>query len=143
MTKTLDCSSMVESSMADTTASIPQIGIKSDRFHGGEKVDSGCDGGGDDVEEEQCDVEAWGTLSKGFKQVQAVLDQNRELIQKVNKNHQSKIPNNLVENVALIREINGNISKVLGIYSDLSVDFSGIVRQRRKGSDGDVQGSGS
>jgi len=93
------------------------------------------DGGGhakNGEEEEECDVEAWDTLSKSFKQVQSVLDHNRDLIRQVNANHQSKIPDNLVKNVSLIREINGNISKVMSVYSDLSVNFSNIVQERRR-----------
>jgi hypothetical protein len=68
--------------------------------------------------------------------VQSVLDHNRDLIQQVNANHQSKIPDNLVKNVSLIREINGNISKVMSIYSDLSVNFSNIVQERRRVKNG-------
>ncbi|KAJ6424829.1 hypothetical protein OIU84_025573 [Salix udensis] len=97
------------------------------------------DGGGEaknGEEEEECDVEAWDTLSKSFKQVQSVLDHNRDLIQQVNSNHRSKIPDNLVKNVSLIREINGNISKVISIYSDLSVNFSNIVQERRRVKNG-------
>ncbi|KAL0458393.1 UNVERIFIED_CONTAM: protein ELF4-LIKE 1 [Sesamum latifolium] len=89
----------------------------------------------DDDEEESCDVEAWETLSKGFKEVQSVLDHNRRLIQQVNDNHRSKIPSNLAKNVDLIREINSNISKVIGLYSNLSTNFSSIVQQRRAVSD--------
>lgn len=85
----------------------------------------------DEQEEEFCDLEAWETLSKSFSEVQSVLDHNRRLIQQVNDNHRSKIPHNLAENVSLIREINANISKVIGLYSNLSVNFSGIVQQRR------------
>ncbi|KAM4083012.1 hypothetical protein ACB094_08G024400 [Castanea mollissima] len=85
----------------------------------------------DDEVEEECDVEVWEMLSKSFIQVQSVLDQNRVLINQVNENHQSKIADNLAKNVALIREINTNISKVLSIYSDLSLNFSTIVHQRR------------
>ncbi|KAK4275165.1 hypothetical protein QN277_018295 [Acacia crassicarpa] len=91
-------------------------------------------GGGDDsdsTDDEQCDAEAWDKLSRSFRQAQSVLDQNRALIQQVNENHQSKIPDNLVKNVALIGQLNGNISKVLSIYSDLSIDFSNIVQRRR------------
>ncbi|KAI5675000.1 hypothetical protein M9H77_05950 [Catharanthus roseus] len=86
---------------------------------------------GEDEDDEECDAEAWQTLSKSFKEVQSVLDQNRALIQQVNENHQSKIPDNMVKNVALIKEINGNISRVMGIYSDLSLNFTKIVQQRR------------
>ena len=106
---------------------------KNKRFNNrAEKANGVDDGDGDDTEREECDVEVWDTLSKSFKQAQAVLDQNRELIQKVNENHQSKVPDNLVKNVGLIQEINGNISKVLEIYSDLSVNFSDIVRGKMK-----------
>ncbi|KAJ0746255.1 putative protein EARLY FLOWERING 4 [Helianthus annuus] len=87
--------------------------------------------------EEECDVEAWETLSKGFKEAQTALDQNRLLIQQVNENHQSKIPDNLVKNVKLIQEINGNISKVSDVYSNLSVNFSKLVQQRRVKSKND------
>ncbi|PON85490.1 hypothetical protein TorRG33x02_187700 [Trema orientale] len=89
-------------------------------------------GEAEEEEEEECDDEAWDTLSRGFKQAQSVLDQNRALIQQVNDNHRSKVPDNLAENVSLIRQINGNISKVISIYSDLSVNFSAIVHQRRE-----------
>ncbi|KAH9701702.1 protein ELF4-LIKE 1 [Citrus sinensis] len=91
-------------------------------------------GGGrdDDSDEEEYDAEAWNTLSKSFKQVQTVLDNNRSLIERVNENHLSRIPDNMSKNVELIREINGNISKVVSIYSDLSANFCNIVSQRRR-----------
>ncbi|KAK8671922.1 hypothetical protein V6N13_038503 [Hibiscus sabdariffa] len=73
--------------------------------------------------------EAWATLDKNFKQVQSVLDRNRALIQQVNENHQSKIPDNMVKNVALIQELNGNISKVVSLYSDMSSNFSSAFHQ--------------
>ncbi|XP_010521948.1 PREDICTED: protein ELF4-LIKE 1 [Tarenaya hassleriana] len=95
----------------------------------------GCRGGGGgdgDIAEEEYDVEAWDTLSSGFKRAQVVLDQNRDLIQRVNDNHRSRIADNLASNVGLINEINGNISKVLEIYSDLSVNFTNIVHERRR-----------
>ncbi|KAI3801537.1 hypothetical protein L1987_29644 [Smallanthus sonchifolius] len=91
---------------------------------------TGTENGNGDGDEE-CDAEAWETLNKGFKEAQSVLDQNRLLIQQVNENQQSKIPDNLVKNVALIQKINGNISKVSSVYSNLSVNFSKFVNQRR------------
>ncbi|KAK8295949.1 hypothetical protein V6Z11_D05G091900 [Gossypium hirsutum] len=118
---------MVEAAMADTCEN------KNKRFNiGAGKANGAGAGDGDDTEDEECDVEVWDTLRYSFKKAQAVLDQNRELIKKVNENHQSKIPDNLVKNVGLIREINGNISKVIEIYSGLSVNFSDTVRQRKK-----------
>ncbi|GFQ06234.1 protein early flowering 4, partial [Phtheirospermum japonicum] len=71
------------------------------------------------------------TLTKRFREVQSVLDLNRRLIQQANDNHRSKIPRNPATNVELIREINANIFEVVGLYSDLSESFSGIVQQRR------------
>lgn len=81
-----------------------------------------------DVKEEEYDTEAWETLGKCFPEVQSVLGRNRILIQQVNENHQSMLPDNLAKNVALIRDINHNISC---LYSDLSVNFCNIVHQRR------------
>ncbi|CAN1150762.1 Protein ELF4-LIKE 1 [Linum perenne] len=88
--------------------------------------------GGGDSDDEECDKEAWDALSNSFRQAQRVLDQNRGLIEQVNENHQSKIPKNLSRNVSLINEINGNISKVMSIYSDLSVNFANVVQERRR-----------
>ncbi|CAN1846386.1 Protein ELF4-LIKE 1 [Linum perenne] len=88
--------------------------------------------GGGDSDDEEYDKEAWDALSKSFRQAQRVLDQNRGLIEQVNENHQSKIPKNLSRNVSLINEINGNISKVMSIYSDLSVNFANVVQERRR-----------
>nr|AFN53671.1 hypothetical protein [Linum usitatissimum] len=85
--------------------------------------------------QEECDKEAWVALNKSFRQAQSVLDQNRDLIHQVNENHQSKIPANLSRNVSLINDINGNISKVMSIYSDLSVNFANAVQERRRSND--------
>ncbi|KAF5745545.1 protein ELF4-LIKE 4-like [Tripterygium wilfordii] len=60
------------------------------------------------------------TFQKNFVQVQDILDQNRLLINEINQNHESKIPDNLSRNVGLIRELNNNIRRVLDIYADLS-----------------------
>ncbi|THG08394.1 protein EARLY FLOWERING 4-like [Camellia sinensis] len=135
---TIESSSAVESSMEDTSQTLtnPQFSNNTNRNGHGRRIGGGGDDdvvGGDDEEfrGEECDNEAWDRLSRSFRQVQSVLDRNRALIQQVNENHQSKMPDNLVKNVALIREINGNISKVMSLYSDLSVDFSNIVQQRR------------
>ncbi|KAK9186618.1 hypothetical protein WN944_018006 [Citrus x changshan-huyou] len=86
--------------------------------------------------EEECDPEAWQSFNTSFGQVQSVLDRNRVLIQQVNENHQSKIPDNMVKNVGLIQELNGNISKVVSLYSDLSTNFSRAFHQRNKDDDG-------
>ncbi|KAF9674609.1 hypothetical protein SADUNF_Sadunf10G0144800 [Salix dunnii] len=57
-------------------------------------------------------------------------DRNRVLSQQVNENHQSMISDNMVKNVALIQELNGNISKVAGLYSDLISNFSTAFHHR-------------
>ncbi|KAK3407870.1 protein EARLY FLOWERING 4 [Eucalyptus grandis] len=92
-----------------------------------------------DVEDEEaleCDPEVWEMFNKNFRQVQTVLDRNRSLIRQVNDNHQSKSANNMVKNVALIHEINQNISKVVSLYSDLSTDFSSAFHQRETSGTG-------
>ncbi|KAK2998703.1 hypothetical protein RJ639_023253 [Escallonia herrerae] len=91
---------------------------------------SGAEKYGDDCGEE-CDAEAWEMLISGFRDVLPVLDRNRALIQQVNENHMSKIPDNLVNNITIIREINSNIAKVRSLYSDLSVNITNVVHQRR------------
>ncbi|XP_030447683.1 protein EARLY FLOWERING 4-like [Syzygium oleosum] len=111
-----------DSTTTTTTTTVATADRPAPEPGGGE--DAGPEGGG-------CDVEVWEMLSASFRQVQSALDRNRALISQVNENHQSKVPDNLAKNVALIREINGNVSKVLSIYSDLSVNFSGVVYQRR------------
>ncbi|KAE8695600.1 Protein EARLY FLOWERING 4 [Hibiscus syriacus] len=83
--------------------------------------------GSDDVEG---NPDVWSTLDKSFKQVQTVLDRNRALIQQVNENHRSKIADNMVKNVALIQELNGNISKVVSLYSDMSSTFSSAFHKQ-------------
>uniref|UniRef100_A0A0D9VV64 Protein EARLY FLOWERING 4 domain-containing protein n=1 Tax=Leersia perrieri TaxID=77586 RepID=A0A0D9VV64_9ORYZ len=59
-----------------------------------------------------------------FVQVQRLLDQNRVLINEINQNHESKVPGDLSRNVALIRELNNNIRRVVDLYADLSSLFS-------------------
>uniref|UniRef100_A0A7N0TSY5 Protein EARLY FLOWERING 4 domain-containing protein n=1 Tax=Kalanchoe fedtschenkoi TaxID=63787 RepID=A0A7N0TSY5_KALFE len=95
------------------------------------------DNGAEEVEEaegEEGDPAIWGPLDKNLRQVQSVLDRNRVLIQQVNDNHQSKIPENMVKNVALIREINDNVSRVIRMYSDLAGDLSRAFHRSRKGA---------
>lgn len=87
------------------------------------------------------DPETWNAFADSFSRVQTVLDRNRMLIQQANENHQSRMPDNMEKNVAIIQELNGNISKVASIYSDLSTNFSGRVRQHRQG--GVDKGSGN
>ncbi|KAL9230195.1 hypothetical protein vseg_005580 [Gypsophila vaccaria] len=84
------------------------------------------------------DDAAWTAFSDSFSEVQAVIDRNKVLIQQANENHQSRMPDNMMKNVAIINELNGNISKVASIYSDMSNNFAGDVRHRRlaKGRDG-------
>ncbi|XP_021812363.1 protein EARLY FLOWERING 4-like [Prunus avium] len=110
------------------------------RWSEGDDEQSKCEDYDDLEEEKQCDVELWETLNRSFRQVQSVLDQNRALIQQANDNHRSRVPDNLSENVVLIRDINSNINKVLSIYSDLSANFSSIVhlpRAKSNKNDGD------
>ncbi|XP_028793823.1 protein EARLY FLOWERING 4-like [Neltuma alba] len=89
----------------------------------------------EEVEEtEDGDPQAWATFNSSFRQVQSVLDRNRLLIQQVNENHQSRIPDNMAQNVSLIQELNGNISKVAHIYSDLNSEFTTMCHKHSKNS---------
>ncbi|KAD6455097.1 hypothetical protein E3N88_09803 [Mikania micrantha] len=72
----------------------------------------------------QLEGKALQTFQKSFVQVENILDQNRVLINEINQNQESKIPDNLSRNVGLIRELNNNIRKVVNLYSDLSSNFS-------------------
>lgn len=63
-------------------------------------------------------------FQKSFVQVQNILDQNRLLINEINQNHESKIPDNLGRNVGLIRELNSNIRRVVDLYAELSAAFA-------------------
>ncbi|KAL8161076.1 hypothetical protein V2J09_012565 [Rumex salicifolius] len=87
---------------------------------------------GMDHEEVEGDPEVWNEFTRSFTRVQSVLDRNRVLIQQVNDNHQSRMPENMARNVPLIRELNGNISKVVSMYSDLGTNFTSTVQERRQ-----------
>lgn len=106
----------------------------------GDFATAGSVGEGEAREEEKSEV--WESFSKGFLEVQAVLEQNRVLIQQVNENHQSRIPDNLSKNVALIRQINCNISKVASMYSNLSSNFCSSLHQHRLGGRDDRSSAG-
>ncbi|CAN0909710.1 Protein EARLY FLOWERING 4 [Linum grandiflorum] len=96
------------------------------RGGGGDRRRRGKDGG------DGGDEEAWANLGGTFREVQTVLDRNRELIQQVNENHQSRIGANMAKNVPLIQEINQNISKISNLYSDMSSGFVSTYHDRKK-----------
>ncbi|OEL14416.1 Protein ELF4-LIKE 4 [Dichanthelium oligosanthes] len=79
------------------------------------------------------------TFHKSFVQVQNLLDQNRMLITEINQNHESRAPGNLTRNVGLIRELNNNIRRVVGLYADLSASFT--RNSMDASSDGDSSGT--
>ena len=85
----------------------------------------------------QVDGKVVQTFQKSFGQVQNILDQNRLLINEINQNHESKVPDNLSRNVGLIRELNNNIRRVVDLYSDLSSNF----RKSMDSSEGDSSGA--
>ncbi|KAL6134696.1 hypothetical protein ACLB2K_066924 [Fragaria x ananassa] len=86
----------------------------------------------------QLDSKVVQTFQKSFVQVQDILDQNRLLINEINQNHESKIPDNLSRNVGLIRELNNNIRRVVDLYADLSSNFS---RSTEASSEGESAGT--
>lgn len=71
--------------------------------------------GDDDTEEG--DLEAWRTVNHSLQEVQSVLDRNRVLIEQVNQNHLSRIHDNTVKNVALIKEIYVSTPKTTQVSS--------------------------
>ncbi|KAL2480042.1 Protein ELF4-LIKE 3 [Abeliophyllum distichum] len=81
----------------------------------------------------QLDGKVVQTFQKSFVQVQNILDQNRLLINEINQNHESKIPDNLSRNVGLIRELNNNIRRVVDLYSHLSTSFTKSVDASSEG----------
>ncbi|KAL3632953.1 Protein ELF4-LIKE 4 [Castilleja foliolosa] len=81
------------------------------------------------------------TFQRNFVQVQGILDQNRLLINEINHNHESKIPDNLTRNVGLIRELNNNIRKVVGLYADLSSSFTKSMAASSEGESAETMKS--
>lgn len=108
--------------------------MEGDVFSG---LNNGGGGGGGGA---QVDSKVMQNFQKSFVQVQSILDQNRLLINEINQNHESKIPDNLSRNVGLIRELNNNIRRVVDLYADLSVSFS---KSMDASSEGDSAGSKS
>ncbi|XP_047334880.1 protein ELF4-LIKE 3-like [Impatiens glandulifera] len=86
----------------------------------------------------QLDGKVLQTFQKSFGQVQNILEQNRLLINEINQNHDSKIPDKLSRNVGLIRELNNNIKRVVDLYGDLSTSFS---KSMEASSEGDSSGA--
>lgn len=84
----------------------------------------------------QIDGKVLQTFQKSFVQVQDILDQNRLLINEINQNHESKIPDNLSRNVGLIRELNNNIRRVVDLYADLSSSFTKSMETSSEGDSG-------
>ncbi|KAL9257374.1 ELF4-LIKE 4-like protein [Drosera capensis] len=86
----------------------------------------------------QIDNKVLQTFHSSFGQVQNILDQNRLLINEINHNLESRIPDNLSRNVGLIRELNNNIRRVVDLYADLSHSFT---KSMEVSSEGDSSGA--
>ncbi|KAE8720425.1 Protein ELF4-LIKE 4 [Hibiscus syriacus] len=93
---------------------------------------------GDSFNGTQIDGRVVQAFQKSFVQVQNILDQNRLLINEINQNHESKIPDNLSRNVGLIRELNGNIRRVVVLYAELS---SSVTKSMETSSEEDLSGA--
>uniref|UniRef100_A0A0E0LU99 Protein EARLY FLOWERING 4 domain-containing protein n=1 Tax=Oryza punctata TaxID=4537 RepID=A0A0E0LU99_ORYPU len=77
----------------------------------------GGEGGGNVVQD----------LQLSFGEVQGILEQNRVLIQEISQNHEAHDADGLTRNVALIRELNTNIARVVNLYANLSGSFSNSI----------------
>jgi hypothetical protein len=66
-------------------------------------------------------------LQRSFGEVQEILEHNRVLIREISQNHESRDADGLTRNVALIRELNTNVARVVDLYSDLSGSFARSV----------------
>ena len=86
----------------------------------------------------QVDSRLLQVFQKSLLQAQDILNQNRLLINEINQNHESKMPDNLSRNVGLIRELNSNIRRVVDLYADLSNSFT---KSREASSEGDSSGT--
>ncbi|KAK9281820.1 hypothetical protein L1049_004726 [Liquidambar formosana] len=84
----------------------------------------------------QVDGKVLQTFQKSFVQVQHIFDQNRLLINEINQNHESKVPDNLSRNVGLIKELNNNIRRVVDLYGDLSSSFTKSMDTSSEGESG-------
>lgn len=71
------------------------------------------------MEDQAVDVVEWPGVEK-LNQAQDILDRNRFLINEINNNHRLRTPEALARNVVLIRELNGNIAKVVNLYRELA-----------------------
>ncbi|CAI5936615.1 unnamed protein product [Closterium sp. NIES-65] len=71
---------------------------------------------------------SWLLCRPTYDVVQGLLDQNRLLIHEIKANHEARLPDGLMRNVTLIRELNSNVTKVVDIrpppmYADISHSF--------------------
>ncbi|MCO5575854.1 hypothetical protein L7F22_029659 [Adiantum nelumboides] len=80
----------------------------------------------------QDDGQSWQAFNSGFSEVQKILEENKVLIGEINHNQESKIPENLTRNVALIKELNNNMNQVVGLYTDLSLSFVSFMDEESK-----------
>ncbi|KAL4331780.1 hypothetical protein GQ457_07G039080 [Hibiscus cannabinus] len=78
----------------------------------------------------QLDSKVVQVFQKSFVQVQNILDQNRLLINEINQNHESKIPDNLSRNVELYADLSSSFAKSMDTSSE--EDLSGAMRSDGK-----------
>ena len=72
---------------------------------------------------------SWEAINNSFFEVQKILQENKLLIGEINHNQESKMPNNIARNVALIKELNSNMTQVVGLYSNLSSSFVSYIEE--------------
>ncbi|KAH7442900.1 hypothetical protein KP509_02G006700 [Ceratopteris richardii] len=81
---------------------------------------------------------SWEAFNQDCFEVQKILDENKLLIAEINQNHESRMPENLTRNVALIQELKNNVNRVAGLYSDLSSTFVNFMKGEVKQKSGTI-----
>lgn len=72
-------------------------------------------------------------LADKFVSVQDMLDRNAILINQIKDNHTTRTPEALQRNVLLIKELNGNVQKIVELYQELSSVLTSAPAEQQTG----------
>jgi hypothetical protein len=71
-------------------------------------------------------VQMWPGSADNLLAVQSILDRNKMIISEIDANHCHRNNDSLERNVDLIRELNLNINRVVGLYQELTEHFAKV-----------------